>query len=171
MLQLRCTGKVQKELGIKANDLAEVRESDSILGNWYVNVILIDRRKTLLFMNEDTLLSFVLFGLKKSNSHNIPEIFLKGLDQLLTLEGFDIGDIDRVLRGYESYEFTKTVDKKVIGNMVDLADLYKHFILAGGAFKHCDLGMIIHKINRTPQRNLDWSYSIDVARNIVCGKK
>ncbi len=50
MLQLRCTGKVQKELGLKPNELSEIKEPDSTLGNWYVNISTIDRRKTFLFV-------------------------------------------------------------------------------------------------------------------------
>jgi hypothetical protein len=58
MLQLRCTLKVQKQLGLSPHDLSEVKEPDSLLGNWYSNIFMVDRRKTLIFMNERTLLSF-----------------------------------------------------------------------------------------------------------------
>ena len=65
MFQLRCTGKVLKGLGIKPNQLNNIKKPDSILGNWYVNITTINRRKILLFVNERTLLSFIIFGLKR----------------------------------------------------------------------------------------------------------
>ena len=37
MLQLRCTAKVIKLLGLKPGDLSEIKISESLLGNWYVN--------------------------------------------------------------------------------------------------------------------------------------
>ena len=67
MLQLRCTAKVIKLLGLKPGDLSEIKISESLLGNWYVNLFVVDRRKTLLFMNEPTLLSFVIYGVRKNN--------------------------------------------------------------------------------------------------------
>lgn len=169
MLQLRCTAKVQKELGLKPGDLAEIKPGDSLLGNWYVNIFTVDRRKTFIFMNERTLLSFIIFGIKKSNVKNAPEAFLRGLDQLLTIEGFDIGAINQVFDGYESYEFTKTASRSVLGNMNDLVDLYRHSIVYGGGLKYVDVGELILKINRTPQRNLGWSFSIDIVKELLTG--
>ena len=170
MLQLRCTAKVQKELGIKPSELAEVKAGDSLLGNWYANIFTVDRRKTFIFMNEKTLLSFIIFGVKKSNVKKTPEILLRGIDQLLTIEGFDIGKINSVFEGYKSYEFTKTASKSILGNMNDLVDLYRHSILYDGGFKYVDIGELILRINRTPQRNLGWSSSIKTVKELLTGE-
>ena len=169
MLQLRCTAKVQKELGIKPGELAEVKAGDSLLGNWYVNIFTVDRRKTFIFVNEKTLLSFIIFGVKKSNVKKTPEILLRGIDQLLAIEGFDTGKINSVFKGYESYEFTKTASKRILGNMNDLVGLYRHSILYDGGFKYVDIGELILRINRTPQRNLGWSSSIETVKELLNG--
>ena len=50
MLQFRLTKKVQTEMGIKPSELAEIKKPDLFLGNWYVNLFYLDRRKTLIFM-------------------------------------------------------------------------------------------------------------------------
>ena len=71
MLQLRCTSKVLKLLDLGPKDLAEIRAPDSLFGNWYVNLFVVDRRKTLLLMNERTLLSFVIYGVRKDNVKNM----------------------------------------------------------------------------------------------------
>jgi len=118
-------------------------------------------------MNEDTLLSFVLFGIKKTNVRKTPELFLRGLDQLLTIEGFTLNQINRVFEDYDTYEFTKTISKSVIGNMNDLVDLYKYSVAYDGGLKHCDLGELILKINRTPQRNIGWSKSIEKTKELL----
>ncbi|MCG7874583.1 MAG: hypothetical protein N0C81_19095 [Candidatus Thiodiazotropha lotti] len=169
MLQIRCTAKVQKELGIKKSELAVVKQSHTLLGDWYANLFTVDRRKTLIFVNEKTLLSFILFGVKKRNIKRLPEIFLESLDQLLTIEGFDVGQINKVFSGYEEHEFTKTVSKRVIGNMNDLVYLYKSSILYHGGFKYIDIGELILETNRTPQKNLGWSYSIDLVGELLQG--
>jgi len=107
-------------------------------------------------MNERTFLSFIAFGIKKSNIQKMQELFLKGLDEFLTSEGFGISAINNVFAGYGSIELAKTDGRSILGNMNDLAALYKHFILSEGGFENCDLSRIVSKINRTPQRNLGW---------------
>lgn len=167
MLQFRCTRKVQKEFKIKPNELSEILEPDSTLGNWYVNISTIDRRKTLLFMNEKTLLSFILCGVKKSNIENIHEVFLKALNQLLLMEGLDYPVINKLNNEYFNLEYTKTNNKSCLGNMNDLMSLYKHFIYSDGGLKYCNLNDIITNINRTPQKNIGWGYSIDLAKELL----
>ena len=171
MLQFRCTTKVQKALGLKPDELVDPESSGSLLGNWYINLFTVDRRKTFIFVNEKTLLSFVLFGVKKSNIKKTPEIFLGGLDQLLTLEGIELDKINRVFAGYDAYAFTKTTSRSLIGNMNDLMALYKHSILYEGGLQHVDLGEVIRRINRTPQRNLGWSNSIELVKELLGEQK
>ena len=167
MLQLRCTKKVQALLGLRPHDLREIKSSDAFLGNWYVNLFVVDRRKTLLFMNERTLLSFVIFGVRKDKLKKVPEAFLRGVDQMLTLEGFDFATINRVYAGYEDIEFTRTDSRSVLGNLNDLMEMYKDSILREGGFRHCDLAGIMLEMNRMPQRNLGWSSSVDIVRELL----
>jgi len=51
--------------------------------------------------------------------------------------------------------------------MNDLLSLYDHFIYNDGGLSNCDLNAISMGINRTPQRNLNWKYSIDAVREII----
>jgi len=167
MLQFRCTAKVQKELGLKPKELDEINEPDTMLGNWYVNISTIDRRKTFLFVNERTLLSFILYGIKKSNIANIHEVFLKALNQLLLMEGIDYPVIDKLNNEYLDLKYTKTNSNQVLGNMNDLMALYKELIYMEGGLKHCDLSGIIHQLNTMPQKNIGWGYSIDLAKELL----
>lgn len=167
MLQFRCTAKVQKELGLKPKDLDAVQDPDTMLGNWYVNISTIDRRKTFLFVNERTLLSFILYGIKKSNIVNMHEGFLKALNQLLLMEGVDYPVIDKLNNEYLQLEYTKTNSKQILGNMNDLMYLYKELIYTAGGLQHCDLSDIIHQLNTMPQKNIGWGYSIDLAKELL----
>lgn len=167
MIQFRCTNKVQTQLGIKPNELSDIKEPDSTLGNWYVNLTTIDRRKTFLFVNERTLLSFILYGVKKSHTPEIHEIFLKALTQLLTIEKIGLKKINKIHKEYFDLEFTKTDSRKVLGNMNEIMDHYKYYIYSEGGLEYCNLSTIIQKINRTPQRNIDWKYSIDAVKELL----
>lgn len=65
MLQFRCTQKAITQLRLTARDLDECVPGDTQLGNWYMNLFTLDRRKTFIFMNERTLFSFIVVGIKK----------------------------------------------------------------------------------------------------------
>lgn len=164
MLQLRITGKLQKEIGVKTESLSDITEADTVLGNWYLNLFTLDRQKAIIFVNEKTLFSFILYGLKKSNIDRLGEVFLVGLEQALEFEEIPSNLIKRIRLEYGLFQFTKTDSKKVLGNMNDLVSLYSHFIYYDGGLKSCDLTEIIMRINRTPQRNIEWGYSIDALR-------
>lgn len=171
MLVLKCTKKVQGLVGLKADDLADLagEEDGSILGAWYVNEFKVGRKKCLVFMNERTLLSFILVGVRKANTkkETLPEICLEGVVHLLKLEGFSLESIGRVIEDSRHQIYAKTDSRKVLGNMNDLVAIYEHMIGYEGGLEHCDLTALIRKINRTPQRNLGWNYSIDLAHEIL----
>lgn len=171
MLQFRCTSKVQRELGLTHKDLDDIQEPETMLGNWYVNIATIDRRKTFIFVNERTLLSFILYGIKKSNITKMHEMFLNALNQLLLMEGVQYSVIDKLNNEYLELKYTKTNNKKVIGNMSKLMSLYKHIIYTEGGLKYCDLTGIIHHVNTMPQKTIGWGYSIDLVKELLSCKQ
>ena len=171
MLQLRCTKKVLDTFGYKSANISEIVRPDSVLGNWYVTQTQIDRRKTLVFMNERTLLSFVRFGLRKDNAKDLELVAIKSIAQLLEHEGFTDSEIEFVLSDYMRIEVTKTDNRKALGSLNDLVRLYDVHIYSDGGFASCDLTAIMANVNRTPQRNIGWRYSIDVVKELIRGDK
>jgi hypothetical protein len=169
MIQLRLTQKVQKSAGVKPSELHEPTESESVFGDWVVNAFNEDRRKHLVFVNERTLYSFVLTCVRKEHYKNIKNSFLAGLIQLLELDGFSLKEIQHLMRGYTEIQFTKTHSRKVLGNVNDLVNHYRYGIYDNGGIANADIGKIIHHVNRMPQRNIDWGFSIkavaDIAKN------
>lgn len=170
MIQLRCTQKLLKEIGITKSDFCNICQSDSILGNWYANIFIIDRRKAIAFVNERTFLSFLIYGISKRNIKGIKELFINGLSQLLSLEGFTATDIENNIKGCAEIQYTITNSKTILGNVNDIVNLYKHFILSDGGMESCNLSEIIAQINRTPQRNLNWANSIETVKEIITMK-
>ncbi|MGR5150231.1 DUF6933 domain-containing protein, partial [Photobacterium alginatilyticum] len=167
MVQLRCTNKVQKYLGVKQENLSEISTVESCLGHWYVNLFTQNRRNVAIYMNEKTLLSFVLIGVKKSKSEQIIEGFPAGLIQLLEFEGFNDSQIRQVVASLNEVQITKTNSRSLLGNMNDLVHMYKYLIDMDGGLEYCDVGSVIYRINRTPQRMLNWAFSIETASVVV----
>lgn len=169
MLQLRVTGKLRKLAGIRDSALSEPTQDTTTLGAWYIHVFQLGRRKALIFMNERTLLSFILIGARKDNTKNLYGVFLNGLSQYLKTIGVRQEKIDRIVIGYSECCFTKTTSRSTLGNLNDLVSLYQWFIWNDGGIENCDLDKIIFRINQTPQRRLDWGFSLDVAKELIEG--
>ena len=170
MIQIRCTRKVLKELGLKEEDLCDIKEPSGLLGNWYSNLFTLDRRKTLIFMNERTLLSFIILGIRKNNMKDLPIVFHNGVKQVLSMEEFGSNIIQNVTQECLAIEITRTTNRDLLGNLNDLVNLYKSLVSADGGLKSCDLNSITKKINRTPQKNLEWSNSVEIVREILDSK-
>ena len=167
MLQLKTTAIVRKFIGIKGSELIDKVSDSSVLGAWYVNLFFIERRKALIFLNERTLLSFIIYGVRKDNTRNLPGVLCRGLYQLLSFADVDPVLIDRVLSEYETYCYSKTDSKRVLGNMNEIVFLYQHHIQYEGGLQNCDLTDITFKVNQTPQRNIGWDFSLDLAMSLI----
>ncbi len=167
MIQLRLTQKVQKAAGFKADELTDVQDCSAGLGSWTVNLFTQDRRKVLVFVNDRTLYSFVLFGVRKEHYKTLNERFSHGFQQLLAADGFTLEEQKYLMQGCENINYTKTNSRQVLGNLNDLIWHYQNSIYDEGGLDYSDIGAIIHRLNRMPQKNLEWVYSIDAVSKIV----
>jgi hypothetical protein len=167
MIQLRLTDKLRKQIGVKPSVLSEPQVESTGLGHWTLNLFTVGRRKAVIFVNDKTLYSFVLYGLRKDNPHNFDEVFLNGLVQLLTFDEFTDQQIKLLLSEYTEIEYTKTNSRQVLGNINDLIFHYQYLIDSAGGLEYADLGEIIHRLNRMPQRNIGWGYSVDAVRGLL----
>jgi hypothetical protein len=144
---LHCTQKLLKELGNPP--LQNPDEPSTGLGNWYANLLKIDRRKCVLFTNEKTLYSFLIPKVKKENLKNIIDDFLLNLNMNLQAEGFDIEVISRVMQEFTDIGFSKTVSKKVLGSMNELTFQYKYVIMSHyGGIENIRILGVNREINR-----------------------
>ena len=166
MLYLKCTGIVQKALGLPKTVLVDAIPSSAPLGNWYVNRFDIGRRKAYVFMSETTLLSFILFQCKKPvTAETLPTMMLGGLAQLLQMRGMGEEAIERAMLPYHDGVFAKTDSRPDLGSLNDLVQRYQSLVEYEGGLDLCDLTGIIMGINNTPQRRLAWCSSWDMTQS------
>ena len=167
MNQLRLTQKVQKAASLKPDDLYQIDENGIGLGSWTVNLFNQDRRKVLIFLNEKTLYSFVLTGVRKEHYNVLTEKFCLGLSQLLDIDGFTSKEAGYLMQGLDYVTYSKTSSKKVLGNLNDLIWHYQHLISSAGGLEYADIGEIIYRLNRMPQRNVGWGYSVEAVAELA----
>jgi hypothetical protein len=95
------------------------------LGNWYANLIRIDRKKCLLFTNEKTLYSFLIPNVKKATLKNIVDEFRVNVSFNLQSERFSLDIINKAMQEYSEIGFAKTASRQVLGSMNQIAFEYE----------------------------------------------
>jgi hypothetical protein len=167
MIQLRCTQKMLKELGLKTKELAQAKTDNSPLGNWYAHLITLDRRKAIVFVNERTLANFIIYGVKHSNLDKISKAFVLGVAQVLLMMGADKEQIAQILQDYTEVEFTKTIARDILGYVNSIAGHYKESVRLHGGLKYCDLDEIIFLGNQIPLPKFEHANAIELTRAIL----
>jgi len=163
---LRCTKKLQKEMGLKQDDLTLLEPPFSFLGSWHANLLYIERRKCVLFVNDKTLFNFLVPDLPRSQILKLGTVFLKYLECIISDEGFDPAIKERILGEYSEIGYAPTTSKRILGSMNDLAYHYKHHVIAGGGAHGCNLPEIIRSLNRMPMGAIGYQFSLEALKEL-----
>src|SRR4030043_1508539 len=126
---IHCTRKLLKELDVPLVEPDKIALPTEGIGNWYANLLRIDRRKCLLFTNEKTLYTFLVPKVLKANLKNMEQEFLINLSYNLQYEGFGLEVINRVMQEYQEIGFAKTMSKSVLGPMNEFIFQYEVLIM------------------------------------------
>ncbi|MDP6778581.1 MAG: hypothetical protein QGI83_17640 [Candidatus Latescibacteria bacterium] len=161
MLLLKCTKKLLNEIPGSPDVLDRVDPADvTPLNTWYVNQVWMLRRKVLLFVHEQSLFSFIVFGVPKRKLSHLGTILLENLGPVLLSEGVAPTSVDQLADSLTDFRFARTDSRRTLGCMNDLYRMYSHILDRRDSPESCDLLDIAHGMNRTPQRVLDWGYSV-----------
>jgi len=88
--------------------------------NWYVDLVVIERKKHLLFTHATSLFSFVIYVGTKKEINQVEQLFEKRLGEMIVkhvtvLDGY----VETLLPKDRTYTFNKTNSRKVLGSMND----------------------------------------------------
>lgn len=161
MQLIGCTKKLQKEMGLNPKDLSMLEPEDSGLGSWTANLIFVNRRKCILFVNDKTLFNFLVPDVLRQQIRELAEMFRGFLSCELTEEGYSKAQIDKMLEEYREIGFSNTKSRSVLGSMNDLAHMYKFYMQSGGGTHGYDFPEIIKRMNRTPMGSLSYKLPIE----------
>ena len=166
MQLLRCTKKLQKEMGLKQDDLTLLEPPFSFLGSWHANLLYIERKKCVLFVNDKTLFNFLVPDVPRSQIRKLGIVFLKYLGCIISDEGFEPAIKERILEEYSEIGYAPTTSKRILGSMNDLADHYKFHVIAGGGVHGCNLPEIIRSLNRMPMGAIGYKFSLEALKEL-----
>ena len=132
----------------------------------HANLIYIDRRKCLLFVNDRTLFNFIVPDVTRPHLRDIPNLFLVWFSCVISAEGFPDEVNKKILSEYEDLRVAQSSSRRVLGSANDLAFHYKYNILEAGVVHSWRIPDIISQMNRMPMSCLRFNYPIEELRRL-----
>jgi hypothetical protein len=157
MTIIKCTTKLLNELGVKP---ANAPDQPPCLCDWHANVLRLDRKKYVLFTNDQTLYSLFVPWNKSPWSTDIMERFRFGLLKSLMSEGLAEEQIKYLLSEHAQFTITKTNSRSVLGSMNDLTIQIKSMILVSDGLD-VNFSEVNRQLNRIPMSAIKYQVSID----------
>ncbi|MBO0600925.1 plasmid pRiA4b ORF-3 family protein [Sporosarcina sp. E16_3] len=117
-MHIRCTKKLLVELKVEPESVSE----DNPLFSWHANLIMVNRRKAIVLMNDHNRYAVVLYGLKAKDFNRFTEIALQGIRETFQAEGISDKVIDRYLLHTGEVSMAKTKDRTSVARMNKACD-------------------------------------------------
>ena len=163
---IHCTKNLLKELDVPLVEPDKIPSNPEGLGNWYANLIGIDRRRCLLFTNEKTLYTFLIPKVLKGNLKNIENEFLAHLTYNLQNEGFGL-EVVSIQQEYKEIGFAKTSNKKVLGSLNEFAFEYEFLIMRKEGLENVKILEVNRQINRTIKVAINYQHPIEALKKVL----
>ncbi|GGA60537.1 plasmid pRiA4b ORF-3 family protein [Ornithinibacillus halotolerans] len=120
---IHCTKKLQDQLKLKP----ETVEEESPLISWHANLLIIDRKKTLVLVNDKNRYVLVLYGLLAKDFKNLDHLIVQAIRRTFQQEGIKEDVIEKYLETAGDFTYTKTSDRKLVARMNKACELVYSF--------------------------------------------
>lgn len=160
---IHCTQKLLAEIPDRLIDPSVSGES------WHANLLLIDRRKCVLFTHDATLYSVLVPGLKKAEFDCLDEIFGQRLFKALLWEEFTQAQIERMLDACREIRFTRSDNRSVLGSMSDMRFHIGWYVKDSGGLVRADPSQLHRWLNRIPFSAIGGRYAVERLREYLEG--
>jgi len=145
MVILRATQKVLKSI---PGSLKGEGSSDTALGDWYVNRVVVDRRPLLLFVSSKSLLAVLA---PARNVKTLPGRLSTLISERLRRPGIEDHLIVSEMRVMQDVQVGSTQDRSVTGTMVDFAKALPYYLPIDG-WSDSELQGVEDRLSETPCR-------------------
>lgn len=110
---IQCTKKLLDQ--IKQDPVADSKEE--ALFSWHANILTINRRKTIVLLNDLNKYIIVLYGVKANEFKKLDEVIVTAVRKSFLAESIKEEIIDSYLAEAGEVKFTKTSDRSLIGGL------------------------------------------------------
>lgn len=113
---IHCTKKLLAELKMKPDTNVENEEWEPLF-SWHANVIVINRRKTVVLVNDENRYTVVLHGLKAKDIKMLDQLIFQAIKETFQAEGIKDEIIEKYLSHSKAITFSKTKDRTLVSRM------------------------------------------------------
>ena len=110
---IQCTKKLLDEL----NSKPEGQVDEEPLFSWHANLIIVNRRKTVVLVNDKNRYVIVLHGLKAKDFKKLDELILQAIRETFQQEYIKDEIIEQFIQHAKEITFTKTKDRTSVARM------------------------------------------------------
>ncbi|MBM7661769.1 hypothetical protein JOC85_002572 [Bacillus mesophilus] len=110
---IQCTKKLLSELKLVPETTADAEP----LFSWHANLLTINRRKTLVLMNDSNRYVIVLHGLKAKDIKNIEVLILEAIRETFRDEGIKDEVIEAFISSSKKFTYTTTKDRTMVARL------------------------------------------------------
>ena len=119
---IQCTKKLLDQLNIKP---VERLEADPLF-SWHANLMIVNRRKAVVLVNDKNRYVIVLYGLKAKDFKNLDQLILQGIRETFLEEGIKKEIIDEFVSSQELI-YTKTKDRTSVARMNKSCETLRYY--------------------------------------------
>lgn len=111
---IQCTKKLLAELKVETSHPSE--EEDELF-SWHANMITLNRRKTLVIVNDSNRYIVVLHGLKAKDLKKIDQLILQAISETFREEGIKDEVIEAYISQSKKFSFTTTKNRTLVARL------------------------------------------------------
>ncbi|ADO77299.1 plasmid pRiA4b ORF-3 family protein [Halanaerobium praevalens] len=150
---IQATNKLRDELNLEE---LEQKERPSLF-SWHANFFRLNRRKTVVLVNDATDYTVILYGMKKNGFNNFQERVKLGIRMAFEREGIKASLIEKYLNQFEDFCYQKAKDRSHIARMNNSCKFAKRF---ADRFNENEIyqSRIAKKVNNMPRKNDNKDY-------------
>lgn len=161
MVVLRCTAKLLKRLKMEKEPLKDPGPSTTALGDWYANIVYVQRRPLVLTVSEKSLLPLLM---PARDLDQLPGHLMRALVERVQRMGLPDTVLQQEISRMEPFIYGKTASRSILGSMNDFADNLKY--IPG---IHSDWGLVdmIDWLGDMPCGSIGYKYPSERARELL----
>jgi len=111
------TQKLKVKTKIKIQEFPN--EMPNKIDCWHANLYKYGRKTGIIFVNDLTRYSVLLFGMTKPQYSKIIDLFLRQLKRNMSIDNFTSEEIEKFTSGFDKVKYTKTSSRSILGTITD----------------------------------------------------
>jgi hypothetical protein len=148
MFTLRCTQKLLARL--RAEPVEDPGQADTVLGDWYANMVRVGRQQVVLAVSDRTLLPVVI---PAKEGRTLAQRLARALEPVLVSLDLPAEEVVAECRAMQDVAIGRTTNRRVLGSLNELA-----FQLEVGLRATPERSLLEHSLwlARTPMKVIDY---------------